>query len=280
MIGCGYPIKNKKTVTSRRRFFLYLYFKIIPLKKTAFITGATSGIGKATAEIFAKNNINLVLCGRRLERLKSLQSELQNFTEVHILNFDVSDKDAVYSSIASLPEAFQTIDVLINNAGNAHGLAPVQEGDVADWEAMIDINMKGLLYVTKAISPRMVTRKKGQIINIGSVSSKYVYGGGAVYCATKHAVEALNQGMRMDLSQYGIRVSAVHPGLVDTEFSTVRFKGDVKRADSVYDGFEALKAEDIADLIHFVVTRPYHVNVSDILILPTAQASGTQIHRE
>lgn len=250
------------------------------MKKTAFITGATSGIGKATAEIFAKNNINLVLCGRRLERLKSLQKELQSTTKVHILNFDVSNKEAVCKAIGSLPEEFQTIDILINNAGNAHGLSPIQEGDTNDWEAMIDINIKGLLYVTKAISPRMVVQKKGQIINIGSISAKEVYEGGNVYCATKHAVDALNKGMRMDLSKYGIRVSAVHPGLVDTEFSTVRFKGDENKANNVYKGFEALKAEDIADLIHFVVTRPYHVNISDILILPNAQASGTQIHKE
>lgn len=250
------------------------------MKKTAFITGATSGIGKATAEIFAKNNIKLIVCGRRIDRLVALKKELQEFTEVHILNFDVSDKKAVFDSVASLPEDFKTIDILINNAGNAHGLHPIHKGDVEDWEAMIDINIKGLLYVTKAISPRMVEKKSGQIINIGSISAKYVYEGGNVYCATKHAVEALNQGMRMDLSKYGIRVSAVHPGLVDTEFSTVRFKGDVNKADDVYKGFKALRAEDIADLIHFVVTRPYHVNISDILILPSAQASGTQIHKD
>lgn len=250
------------------------------MKKTAFITGATSGIGKATAEIFAKNNIRLILCGRRLDRLELLQKELSKTTDVCILNFDVSDKNAVFKAVASLPEDFKEIDVLINNAGNAHGLSPVQDGDTNDWEAMIDINIKGLLYVTKAISPSMVALKKGQIINIGSISAKEVYEGGNVYCATKHAVDALNKGMRMDLSKYGIRVSAVHPGIVDTEFSTVRFKGDVERADDVYKGFEALKAEDIADLIHFVVTRPYHVNISDILILPNAQASGTQIHKE
>lgn len=250
------------------------------MKKTAFITGATSGIGKATAEIFAKNNIRLILCGRRLDRLDLLQKELSKTTDVCVLNFDVSDKNAVFKAVASLPENFKEIDILINNAGNAHGLSPVQDGDTNDWEAMIDINIKGLLYVTKAISPSMVALKKGQIINIGSISAKEVYEGGNVYCATKHAVDALNKGMRMDLSKYGIRVSAVHPGLVDTEFSTVRFKGDVTRADDVYKGFEALKAEDIADLIHFVVTRPYHVNISDVLILPNAQASGTQIHKE
>lgn len=261
-------------------FFYTFNLNFISLKKTAFITGATSGIGQATAEIFAKNNINLVLCGRRLDRLVTLQKKLQKFTEIYILNFDVSDKNSVFTAVDSLPEKFQTIDVLLNNAGNAHGLHPIHKGDTDDWEAMIDINIKGLLYVTKAISPRMVERKAGQIINIGSISAKEVYEGGNVYCATKHAVDALNKGMRMDLSKYGIRVSAIHPGLVDTEFSTVRFKGDVDKADNVYKGFEALKAHDIADLIHFVVTRPYHVNISDILILPNAQASGTQIHKE
>ncbi|WP_152286064.1 SDR family NAD(P)-dependent oxidoreductase [Flavicella marina] len=250
------------------------------MKKTAFITGATSGIGKATAEIFAKHKIRLVICGRRLERLQNLAIELSKTTEVQILNFDVADKNAVFNAINSLPKEFQDIDILINNAGNAHGLAPVFSGDTDDWDNMIDSNIKGLLYVTKAISPNMVKRKSGQIINIGSISSKYVYEGGNVYCATKHAVEALNQGMRMDLSKYGIRVSAVHPGLVDTEFSTVRFKGDKNKADEVYKGFQALTADDIADLIYFVVSRPYHVNISDILILPTAQASGTQIHKE
>ena len=251
------------------------------MNKTAFITGATSGIGKATAEIFAKNNINLVLCGRRLDRLQFMRKKLESDAiKVCILNFDVSDKQAVYAAINSLPKEFKAIDILINNAGNAHGLSAIHEGDTDDWEEMINVNIKGLLYVTRAISPNMVTRRTGQIINIGSISAKDVYGGGNVYCATKHAVDALNKGMRMDLSEYGIRVSAVHPGLVNTEFSTVRFKGDTQKADSVYDGFKALKAEDIADLIYFVVSRPYHVNISDILILPNAQSSGTQIHKE
>ncbi len=249
------------------------------MNKIAFITGATSGIGRATAEIFAKKNIRLVLCGRRKERLIELKEVLSKFTEVHILNFDVRDKDAVFNAIENLPRELKNIDILINNAGNAHGLAPVFEGDVEDWDTMLDVNVKGLLYVSKAISPFMVENKKGQIINIGSISSKEVYEGGNVYCATKHAVDALNKGMRMDLSKYGIRVSAIHPGLVNTEFSTVRFKGDVAKADDVYKGFDALKAEDIADVILFVVTRPYHVNISDLLVLPTAQASGTQIHK-
>ncbi|MGB2128655.1 MAG: SDR family NAD(P)-dependent oxidoreductase [Flavicella sp.] len=246
---------------------------------TALITGATSGIGKATAEIFAQNNIRLILCGRRKERLLELKENLSSKTEVYTLDFDVSNKDDVFDAIASLPNKFSSIDILVNNAGNAHGLSPIQHGDLKDWEAMIDSNIKGLLYVTKAISPQMVAEKKGHIINIGSISAKEVYEGGNVYCATKHAVDALNKGMRMDLSKYGIRVSAIHPGLVDTEFSTVRFKGDKERADAVYKGFTPLYAEDIADLIHFVVTRPYHINISDVLILPTAQASGTQIHK-
>lgn len=250
------------------------------MSKTAFITGATSGIGKATAEIFAKNKIKLVICGRRKERLLDLQKTLAKDTDVHVLEFDVRDKATVFSKIQGLPETFRNIDILINNAGNAHGLDPVHKGNTEDWDAMIDINIKGLLYVTKAISPNMVERKQGQIINIGSISAKDVYGGGNVYCATKHAVDALNKGMRMDLSAYGIRVAAVHPGLVDTEFSTVRFKGDVERADNVYKGFTPLAAQDIAEIIHFVVTRPQHVNVTDLLVLPTAQASGKQIHKE
>jgi len=249
------------------------------MKKTAFITGATSGIGKAAAEIFAKNNINLILCGRRKERLIQLKKELSEFTNVYILDFDVQDKKAVFEAVASIPESFKTIDVLINNAGNAHGLNPIHEGNTDDWEAMIDINIKGLLYVTKAISPNMVAQKNGHIINIGSIAAKEVYEQGNVYCASKHAVDALNKGMRIDLSKYGIRVSAIHPGAVETEFSKVRFKGDIEKADSVYKGFEPLKAEDVADLIHFVITRPYHVNISDVLILPTAQASGTSIQR-
>ncbi len=250
------------------------------MRKIAFITGATSGIGKATAEIFAKNNIDLILCGRRKDRLEILKKELETYTSVHTLNFDVRDKKAVFEAVDSIPEKFKNIDLLINNAGGAHGLEPINDGDTEDWDNMIDINIKGLLYVTKAISPIMVARKEGQIINIGSISAKEVYPGGNVYCATKHAVDALNKGMRMDLSKYGIRVSGIHPGLVDTEFSTIRFKGDVDRADNVYKGMNALQAEDIADLIYFVTSRPYHVNISDILILPTAQASSTQIHKE
>ncbi|RTY70460.1 SDR family NAD(P)-dependent oxidoreductase [Flavobacterium sp. GSP27] len=249
------------------------------MTKTALVTGATSGIGKATAQILAKNNYQIILCGRREDRLTELKKELSAFTKVHTLSFDVRDKKAVFESINSIPEVFATIDVLINNAGNAHGLDPIQKGDLDDWDAMIDINVKGLLYVSKAIIPQMIERKSGHIINIGSIAGKEVYPNGNVYCASKHAVDALNQAMRMDLNPYGIRVGAIHPGAVETEFSEVRFKGDTDRAANVYKGFEPLHPEDIADIIHFVVSRPYHVNIADLMVLPTAQAAATILKR-
>ncbi len=248
--------------------------------KTALITGATSGIGRATAQLFAANQINLILCGRRQDRLEALQNDLGAKTKVYILNFDVRDKDAVLSSIHNLPEEFSNIDILINNAGNAHGLEPINDGSVEDWDAMLDINVKGLLYVSKAIIPQMVSKKSGHIINIGSTAGKEVYPKGNVYCASKHAVDAINQGMRMDLNPYGIRVGAVNPGLVETEFSKVRFKGDDVRAETVYSGYQPLKPEDIADIIHFVVTRPYHVNIADLVVMPTAQASSTILNKK
>ncbi|MEN9980312.1 MAG: hypothetical protein RL542_99 [Bacteroidota bacterium] len=249
------------------------------MSKTALITGATSGIGKATAIILAKNNYKLVICGRREDRLNELKTALSEFTEVHSLLFDVRDKEAVFEQISSLPEAFSAIDILINNAGNAHGLDPIQTGSIDDWDAMIDGNIKGLLYVSKAIIPQMITRKSGHIINIGSTAAKEVYPNGNVYCATKHAVDALNQGMRIDLNTFGIKVGAIHPGLVDTEFSTIRFKGDTEKAQNVYKGFSPLQAEDIADIIHFVVSRPYHVNIADLVVMPTAQASSGIVNR-
>jgi 3-hydroxy acid dehydrogenase/malonic semialdehyde reductase len=249
------------------------------MSKTALITGATSGIGKATAIILAKNNYKLVICGRREDRLNELKTALSEFTEVHSLLFDVRDKDAVFEQTSSLPEAFSAIDILINNAGNAHGLDPIQTGSIDDWDAMIDGNIKGLLYVSKAIIPQMITRKSGHIINIGSTAAKEVYPNGNVYCATKHAVDALNQGMRIDLNTFGIKVGAIHPGLVDTEFSTIRFKGDTEKAQNVYKGFSPLQAEDIADIIHFVVSRPYHVNIADLVVMPTAQASSGIVNR-
>ena len=250
------------------------------MSKTALITGATSGIGKATAQILAKNNYKIILCGRREDRLIALAKELSAVTEVHTLCFDVRDKKAVFERIHAIPEAFAAIDILINNAGNAHGLDPIQNGDLDDWDAMIDINVKGLLYVSKAVIPRMIERKSGHIINIGSIAGKEVYPNGNVYCASKHAVDALNQAMRMDLNPYGIRVGGIHPGAVETEFSEVRFKGDTDRAADVYKGFEPLRAEDIADIIHFVISRPYHVNIADLMVLPTAQAAATILKRD
>lgn len=250
------------------------------MKKTAFITGATSGIGKSTAILFALKGIDLVLCGRREERLEAIKKELSKEINVHTLNFDVRDKNAVMEAVASLPKAFSHIDILINNAGNAHGLDPIQDGSIEDWDAMLDINVKGLLYVSKALMPQMIERKSGHIINIGSTAGKEVYPKGNVYCASKHAVDAINQGMRIDLNPYGIRVGAVNPGLVETEFSKVRFKGDENRAENVYKGFQPLKPEDIAEIIHFVVTRPYHVNIADLVVMPTAQASSTIVKKE
>lgn len=250
------------------------------MKKTALITGASSGIGLATARVLAKEAYRLVLCARREERLEALQDELKSLTEVHTLTFDVSDRAAVAQALENLPKEFSEIHVLVNNAGNAHGLAPIGEGDPDDWDAMLDINVKGLLYVSKAIIPQMMERKQGHIINIGSVAAKEVYPRGNVYCASKHAVDALSQGMLQDLNPYGIKVTAIHPGLVETEFSLVRFKGDAARAKAVYEGFKPLKAEDIAEIIAFALSRPAHVNISDLLVFPTAQANATIVHKQ
>ncbi len=250
------------------------------MKKTILITGATSGIGKATAKSFAEDRFRLVLCGRREALLEALKQELSAKTEIATLNFDVRDRDEVFRAIASLEPEFSKIDVLVNNAGNAHGLDPIQNGSLEDWDAMLDINVKGLLYVSKAVLPGMVERRSGHIINIGSLAGKEVYPRGNVYCASKHAVDAITQGMRIDLNELGIRVGAVNPGLVETEFSNVRFKGDDQRAKAVYQGYAPLKAEDIADIIYFVVTRPYHVNIADLLVLPTAQASSSIVKKE
>lgn len=249
------------------------------MKQTALITGATSGIGLATATRFAKNDINLILCGRRQERLDDVAKTLSAFTNVHILNFDVRNKEAVFAKIASVPEAFSKIDILINNAGNAHGLDPIQDGSIEDWDAMLDINVKGLLYVSKAIIPKMVLQKSGHIINIGSTAGKEVYPNGNVYCASKHAVDAINKGMRIDLNGHGIRVGAINPGMVATEFSEVRFKGDTERATKVYEKFTPLQAEDIADIIWFTVTRPAHVNIADLTVMCLDQASSTIVNR-
>ncbi|WP_223032450.1 SDR family NAD(P)-dependent oxidoreductase [Hanstruepera marina] len=249
------------------------------MTKTALITGATSGIGRATAHEFAKHGINLVLCGRRQERLNTIKNALSKKVDVHTLNFDVRDKEKTIEAINSLPEAFKSIDILINNAGNAHGLDPINDGNLEDWDAMMDINVKGLLYVSKSIMPEMIKRKSGHIINIGSSAGKEVYPKGNVYCASKHAVLAITEGMRMDLNPHGIKVSAINPGLVETEFSKVRFKGDAK-ADDVYKGYKALQPEDVAEVIYFAISRPNHVNIADVLMFCTAQASSTIVKKE
>ena len=249
------------------------------MTKTAFISGATSGIGRATAQRFAKEGLRLIICGRRIERLQELQKELAKHTEVYSLNFDVRNKSAVQDAVNSLPPEFSAIDILINNAGNAHGLDPIQNGDVSDWDAMMDINVKGLLYVTRALLPSLIT-SKGQIINIGSTAAKEVYANGAVYCASKHAVDALTIGLRIDLNKEGVKVGAIHPGQVATEFSEVRFKGDKERASKVYEGYRPLQAEDLADIIYFACSRPYHVNIADLVVMSVDQASSTIVNKE
>lgn len=247
------------------------------MSKIALVTGASSGIGWATAEYLAQEGYDLIICGRRKARLQELAAKVN--VKTHTLIFDVRDKKAAFAAIEGLPSDWKAIDVLINNAGNAHGLSNFQEGDIDDWDAMIDINVKGLLYVSKAIVPGMVARGSGHVINIGSIAGKEVYPNGNVYCASKHAVDAVNNGMRLDLNGTGVKVSQVCPGLVETEFSMVRFKGNEDRSKSVYEGFDALTAYDIADFIRFVVTRPAHVNISDSIILPAAQAGSTLVDR-
>ncbi len=250
------------------------------MKKTALITGASSGIGQATARKFAAEGMRLVLCGRRQERLDALRDELSGQCELHTLNFDVRNRKEVFNAIGSVPGKFSAIDILINNAGNAHGLDPIEKGNPDDWDAMLDINVKGLLYVTKAVLPQMVARKAGHVVHIGSTAGKEVYPKGNVYCASKHAVDAINQGMRLDLNQYGIRVGAVNPGMVETEFSDVRFKGDREKARKVYEGFQPLLPEDVAEIIYFVVSRPAHVNIADLVVMATAQASSTIVKKD
>ena len=247
-------------------------------KRIALVTGATSGIGEATARLLAKHEFDLILCGRRQDRLDTLKNELKA-TNVTTLSFDVRDKNEVSRAIQGLPAQWKNIDVLINNAGNAHGLDPIQTGSVDDWDAMMDINVKGLLYVTHEVLPTLIAKNSGHIINIGSIAGKEVYPQGNVYCASKFAVDALTRGMRIDLNAHAIKVTAIHPGLVDTEFSLVRFKGDASRASTVYQGFEPLHAEDIADVILYTLQAPPHVVLADITIFPTAQASATVVKR-
>lgn len=248
------------------------------MKKTILITGASSGIGWATAQKLDQQGHQLILCGRRKDRLEALQAQLH--MPSHSLTFDVRDRAAVFSALTQLPESFKTIDVLINNAGNAHGLDFSQDADLDDWDAMIDGNVKGLLYVTKALLPQMIHRKSGQIINVGSIAGKEAYPKGNVYCASKAAVDSFTQGLRLDTNPYGLRVGAIHPGLVATEFSNVRFKGDEERAQQVYAPLTALKAEDVADSIAFMIAAPPHVTLADITLLPTDQASAYVANRQ
>lgn len=247
----------------------------------ALITGATSGIGKSTAMEFAKHNYNLIITGRRNDRLLELKKLLEeNYKiKVHAVCFDIRKLNEVEAAIANLPNEFKAIDVLVNNAGLAAGLAPIQDGNVDHWERMIDTNIKGLLYVTKCVSKLMIERKKGHIINVGSIAGKESYANGNVYCGTKHAVDALNKGMRIDLLPYNIKVSAVNPGMVETEFSIVRFDGDEARAKKVYEGIEPLRPEDIAETIFWISNRPAHVNINDVIIMPAAQANSTTVKR-
>ena len=240
--------------------------------KIILITGATSGIGRASAIRFANVGARLILCGRRKEKLDVLVRDLGENHQSLI--FDVRDKKAVFKAIESLPKEFKKIDVLINNAGNAHGMDSAQTANLDDWDAMIDSNVKGLMYVTKAVLPFMVEKQKGQIINLGSIAAKEVYPNGSVYCSSKAAVDSFTKGLRVDLNPLGIRVGAIHPGLVETEFSYVRFKGDQKRSKKVYEGMNALNADDIADAILYMTQVPEKVNIADIVILPTSQANS------
>ena len=250
------------------------------MSRIALITGATSGIGRATAEAFADLEYRLILCGRRQERLDEIQNQLRSRVDVTTLTFDVRDRMDVEDAINTLPDDWKAIDILVNNAGNAYGMSPIQDGSPDDWDLMIDGNVQGLLYVSKAVIPGMVERKRGHIVNLSSIAGKQTYANGAVYCASKAAVEALSTGMRLDLTQHGIKVTNIAPGAVETEFSVVRFKGDTERAAKVYEGFSPLTAEDIADTIVYAVTAPTHVTIADLTILAAAQAAATTIVRK
>jgi len=255
---------------------------MISLKnQIVFITGASSGIGKACAEVFAQAGARLILAARRLESLENLASHLRSqfSTDVYLISLDVRDRVAVEASINNLPFVWSAVDVLINNAGLSRGLDKLQEGDFQDWEEMIDTNIKGLLYMTRYLVPGMVTRGKGHIVNIGSIAGRAAYPGGNVYCASKAAVRLISEGLKQDLLGTPIRVTEVQPGLVETAFSQVRFHGDQERADKVYQGLTALTGEDVADVILFTVTRHAHVNISEVLLVPTHQANATLVHR-
>jgi len=252
------------------------------MRPIAIITGATAGFGRATAMTLARNEFDVVITGRRAEKLDSLEEEIRSRTgaDVLSLSFDIRDQEAVKQACEQLKEKWADVDLLVNNAGLAAGLSHIHEGVVDDWEQMIDTNIKGLLYITRLISPGMVKRGRGHIVNIGSVAGKESYEKGNVYNATKFAVDGLTQAMRIDLGEHGIKVTAINPGAAETEFSLVRFKGDQEEADKVYDGFTPLYAEDIAEAILFAVTRPPHVNIDDMLVMPTSQARSRKIIRK
>lgn len=249
------------------------------MNKIALITGATSGIGEATARLFAKNNIDLILCGRRKAKLDLLERDLSQLVAVKTLTFDIGSRDEVNRSLQSLGPEWRKINILVNNAGGAHGLDMLFEGDVQDWEKMIDFNVKGLLYVSKIIVDWMIKQKSGHIINISSIAGKQTYSKGMVYCASKSAVEAISKGMRLELVPHGIRVSNIAPGAVETEFSMVRFKGNKEKAKAVYQNYIPLSAQDIADSIYYCVNVPSHVQIADMTIFPAAQSDATTIHR-
>jgi len=248
----------------------------------ALVTGASSGIGAACARALAAQSYRVVLCGRNAERLEQLQVEIRQsgFAEPRVLRFDVRDRQDVEGQLAALPPEWLPVSVLVNSAGNAHGMGPLQENDPDDWDAMMDSNVKGLLYVSKALVGGMIAAGRGHVVNISSVAGKSTYAGGAIYCASKHAVEAISEGMRLEWTAHGIKVTNVAPGAVQTGFSQVRFKGDEARAAAVYDGFDPLQAEDIADAVVYAVTAPARVTIADITLLAGAQASATQIHRK
>ena len=250
------------------------------MMKTALVTGATSGIGKATAELLAKQGLRLILCGRRTEVLEQLKRKLSKYTEIFSLNFDLRSFNEVETAFNSLPVDWKEIDVLINNAGNAHGLESLIDGDINDWDLMLDGNVKGLLYVSKMILPGMKQRNSGHIVNISSVAARQTYANGVVYCASKKAVDTISDGMRLELTEFGIKVTNIQPGAVETDFSKVRFKGDEERAKTVYQGYDALKAEDIADAISYCINAPKHVMISDLTIYPSAQSEPRTIHRK
>ena len=250
--------------------------------KIVFITGASSGIGESCARIFAGNGAKLLLCARRMDRLKkiALQLKTEYGTETHIFQLDVRDREQVDKTLDKIPAEWKKIDILINNAGLARGLSKLHEGSIKDWDEMIDTNIKGLLYISRKIIPGMVGRERGDIINIGSLAGHEVYPRGAVYCATKHAVDALTRGLRMDLVGTPLRVCTVDPGLVDTEFSMVRFHGDDERADNVYLGLRPLTGDDIAETVYYCASRPAHIQIAEVIIFPTAQRSVTVVHRD